>query len=158
MNIEGSARLDQQALEELRAVMRRREQPPPPVVAAAIDAFRWQSVAQAIVGLEFDSLVDDDDQLARVRDEAGERRLCFAGAGHRIEIAMVGRNSALAGRVDPPLEGPMLLRHPDGSSLSAPVDENGRFFFEGVGHGPVSLRPARAHGLIGDFETEWVTI
>jgi hypothetical protein len=158
MTPDGGAGPDDEMLAELRALRRRAEPAPPGAVAAAVAAFRWRSVAGAIAGLEFDSVVDDDDQLARVRDSAAERRLRFVGAGRAIEVALVDNNRALAGRVDPPLPGSMVLRHPDGATLSVPVDETGQFFFEAVGRGPVSLRPVPADGAAGDFETEWVTI
>jgi hypothetical protein len=145
-------------LQELMALRSRTEAAPPGVVAAAVAAFRWRSLVAAVAGLEFDSLVDDDDQLARVRGPGGERRLRFVGAGRAIDVALVDANRGLAGRVDPPVLGSMVLRRADGTTLSAPVDEHGQFFFEAVRRGPVSLRPAPADGTLGDFETEWVTI
>jgi hypothetical protein len=149
---------DDEMLEELRGLRHRAELAPPVAVAAAVAAFSWRSVADAVAELEFDSIVDDDDQVARVRDDGAERRLRFVGAGRAVEVALVDNNRALAGRVDPPLPGSMVLRHPDGATSSVPVDERGRFFFTSVGRGPVSLRPVSADGTLGDFETEWVTI
>lgn len=149
---------DEETLGELRAFKRRAEMAPPGVVSAAVNAYQWRSVAVAVAGLEFDSAVDDDDQLARVRDAGAERRLRFVAAGRSVEVALVDNNRGLAGRVEPPLLGSMLLRRPDGSAASVPVDEHGQFFFEAVGRGPVSLRPLSSDGSVGDFETEWVTI
>jgi len=152
------AQSDGEMLAELRGLRLRAELAPPVAVAAAVAAFSWRSVADAVAELEFDSVVDDDDQLARVRDDGAERRLRFVGAGRAIEVAVVDNNQALAGRVDPPLPGAMVLRHADGATSCAPVDEGGRFFFAAVRRGPVSLRPVSADGTLGDFETEWVTI
>jgi hypothetical protein len=144
-------------LEELLALARRSEPAPASVVSAALDAFKWRGVAQAIVGLEFDSALDDD-RLARVRDAGAERRLRFVGAEQTVEVTLVDNNRRLAGRVDPPQPGSMVMRHPDGATASAPLDESGRFFFDTVRRGPVSLLSVRADGTNGDFETEWVTI
>ncbi|HXW82577.1 MAG TPA: hypothetical protein VEJ84_23975 [Acidimicrobiales bacterium] len=148
---------DEELIDQLRR-LRHELAAPAAVIAAATDAFRWRSVAVAVAGLEFDSLVDDDDQLARVRGSGAERRLRFASPGRSVEVAVVDNNSGLAGRVDPPVVGTMVLRHPDGSAISTPLDERGEFFFEAVGRGPVSLRPVLADALTSDFETEWVTI
>ena len=65
----------------------------------------------------------------------------------------------LAGRVDPPFAGTVVLRHPDGVWLSASVNQFGQFFFDAVPRGAVSLRPvASGPQALADFETEWVTI
>lgn len=155
----GGVPTDEALLQELRTVRRRAEAAPASVVAAAVAAFGWRSVAIAVAGLEFDSVLDeDDDDLARVRDGGGERRLRFASPGRALEVYVDGAGEGLLGRVDPPAAGSMVLRRPDGTTSTAPVDERGQFFFEAVGHGPVSFRPALASGAVGDFQTDWVTI
>ncbi|HYA45678.1 MAG TPA: hypothetical protein VED59_08720, partial [Acidimicrobiales bacterium] len=129
----------------------------PEIVAAAKAAFAWWAVAGAIAGLEFDSAVDDDD-LARVRDAGSERRLRFHGRGRVVEVRVLDNGTRLVGRVAPPVAGSMVLRYPDGASLSTPVDNLGQFFFDTLRRGAMSLRPMTADPAIGDFETEWVTI
>lgn len=156
MRAEGDSRADEQLLAELSSLMRHLEPAPPALVEAAKAAFSWRSVARAIAGLEFDSAVDDDD-LARVRDGGPERQLRFRGPGHVIELT-VANNRTLAGRLDPPFAGTVVLRHPDGATLSAPVNQFGQFFFDTVRRGAVSLRPIPIDHTLPDFETEWVTI
>ena len=158
MRAEGDNRADEQLLAELRSIRRRLEPVPPSLVAAAKAAFSWRSVSRAIAGLEWDSAVDDDDDLARVRDGGPERRLRFRGPDHVIELTVTGNNRTLAGRVDPPFAGTVVLRHPDGVTLSASVNQFGQFFFDAVRRGAVSLRPVPADRTLADFETEWVTI
>ena len=104
-------------------------------------------VATAIAGLEFDSAVDDDD-LARVRDGGPERRLRFRCPNHVVELTVAENNRALAGRVDPPFAGTVVLRHPDGVWLSAAVNQLGQFFFDAVPRGSVSLRPVTTDGAL----------
>ena len=147
-----------EALAQLGAVLRRVEPAPASVLNAARAAFNWRTVAVAIAGLEFDSAVDDDEDLARVRAAGSERRLRFRGPGQLLEIALVDGNKRLAGRVDPPSGGSMVLRRPDGEAMTAPVNDAGQFFFDHIGRGVISLKslPGRI-GLLG-FETEWVTI
>jgi hypothetical protein len=148
---------DERLLAELRSLALRIGPTPPALVAAAKAAFSWRSVATAIAGLEFDSAVDDDD-LARVRDGGPERRLRFRCPDHVVELTVAENNRSLAGRVDPPFVGTVVLRHPDGVWLSAAVNQFGQFFFDAVPRGAVSLRPVATDGAFADFETEWVTI
>lgn len=148
---------DEAMFEELRAVMSRVEAAPPVVLAAAEAAFGWRTVAIVIAGLEFDSAVDEDDDLARVRGPGTERRLRFRGAGRVVEVSL-GNDQGLVGRVEPPLTGAVVLRNADGTTTSAPIDELGHFFFDAVHGGAISLRCAGTDMALGDFETEWVTI
>jgi hypothetical protein len=157
MRTEGSDIEDEQLLAELRSLARRIGPTPPALVEAARAAFSWRAVATAIAGLEFDSAVDDDD-LARVRDGGPERRLRFRCPNHVVELTVAENNRALAGRVDPPFAGTVVLRHPDGVWLSAAVNPLGQFFFDAVPRGSVSLRPVETDQSLADFETEWVTI
>lgn len=148
---------DERLLAELRSLALRIGPTPPALVEAAKAAFSWRSVATAIAGLEFDSAVDDDD-LARVRDGGPERRLRFRCPDHVVELTVADNNRAVAGRVDPPFAGTVVLRHPDGARLSAAVNQFGQFFFDAVPRGAVSLRPVATDHSVADFETEWVTI
>jgi hypothetical protein len=155
---EGEWGADERLLEELSSLRRRVAPAPPEAVAAAKAAFAWRGVASAIAGLEFDSAVDDDDDLARVRDAGSERRLRFQDRGRLIEVSVLDNGRRLAGRVVPPLAGSMALRYPDGAALSSPVDDLGQFFFDKLRRGVVSLRQVPSDPAAGDFETEWVTI
>lgn len=148
---------DEPVLGELRAVRQRADAAPPAVVDAAVEAFRWRGVAEAVASVEFDSLIDDD-RLARVRDANGERRLRFVVPGRAIEVAVIDNDGGVAGRVEPPLAGTMVLRQANGPTVSAPLDENGSFFFDSVVRGPVSLRPVPTDSTEQSFGTEWVTI
>ena len=148
----------EETLEAVRTLRRRMEPAPPAVVDQAKAAFAWRSVAASIAGLEFDSLVDDDDGLARVRDAGSERHLRFRGPGREVEVVLVDNAKRMAGRIDPPLAGSVVLRHSDGATLTAPVNERGQFFFDTLRRGAISLRNVPADRALGDFETEWVTI
>lgn len=150
---------DEELAQELRDLRRRSEPAPKAVVDAAKDAFKWKDIvaAIAIAQLEFDSVVDED-RLERVRDMPGERRLRFAGAGRSVEVAVVDNNGGLAGRVDPPLAGSMVLRHADGSTVTAPLDEHGLFHFGSFKRGPVSLRPLPSDQEVEMFQTDWMTL
>ena len=149
---------DAETLSQLRSVMSRMEPAPMAVVEAARAAFGWRTVAVAIAGLEFDSAVDEDDDLARVRSGPSERRLRFRSPGQVLEVALLDGNKRLAGRVDPPYGGSILLRRPDGSTTSAQVNDVGQFFFDQLGTGVISLKALPGEGGPDGFETDWVTI
>jgi hypothetical protein len=157
MKPESGSGADEEVLAALSAARRRTEPAPSAVVEAAKAAFSWWSVVAAVAGLEFDSAVDDDD-LVRVRDSGSERRLRFRGEDWVVEIVLIDNNRRLAGRIDPPLVGSVVMRHSDGGESSAPVNNLGQFYFDKLRRGAMSLQPLPADGTMVGFETEWVTI
>jgi hypothetical protein len=148
---------DEEVLAALSSARGRTEPAPTAVIEAAKAAFSWWSVAAAIAGLEFDSAVDDDD-LVRVRDSGSERRLRFRGEDRVVEIVLIDNARRLAGRIEPPLIGSVVLRHADGAESSAPINNLGQFYFDKLRRGAMSLRPVPSDGTRVGFETEWVTI
>jgi hypothetical protein len=144
--------------EEVVSVLGRAEPPPAEVVAAAAAAYEWRSVAAAIAGLEFDSVLDDDDDMVRVRDSGSEWRLRFRGPGRVVDVSVIDGGRRLVGRFDPPLIGSVLLRQAGGSTSTAKVDDQGRFFFDDLPRGAISLRPLPTYAATPDFDTEWVTM
>lgn len=144
-------------LEEAIAVLRAAEPVPASVVAAGKAAFGWRSVVAAVADLVFDSAVDDDD-LARVRAGISERHLRFRGRAVTAELSVIDDGRRLAGRLELPVPGWVLLRHPGQADLSAAVDSLGQFLFEGVPRGAVSVRAVPDDPELDGFQTEWVTI
>jgi hypothetical protein len=149
---------DHRLFEEVVSVLRRAEPAPPEVLAAARDAYAWRRTVVAIAGLEFDSVIDDDDDLARVRDAGSERRLRFRGPSGTVEVTVIDGGRRLVGRFEPPVQGSVMLRHAGGSTATTAVDELGWFFFEALPQGAISLRPVPADPAASVFETEWVTV
>lgn len=148
---------DSTLLEEVISVLRRAERPPAGVVAAANTAFGWRSVMTAVADLEFDSAVDEWD-LARVRAWTSERHLRFRGAGRVAEMSVIDGGRRLAGRVDPPMTGSVVLRHPGRPDVSAAVDHLGQFLFDSLPRGPMSIRIVPSDPGERGFQTEWVTV
>jgi hypothetical protein len=75
-----------------------------------------------------------------------------------VEIVLVDNAKHLAGRIEPPLAGSVVLRQSDGATSRATINEHGQFFFDSLRRGAFSLRNVPSDGALGDFETEWVTI
>lgn len=145
---------DDLLLAEVRESVRRTA-PPRHVVRQALDAFAWRNVALAVAELAFDSLVDTDDDLARVRG-VGERRLMFLAPDASVDISVLN-GQRLVGSVRPTAGGVIELRHTGGTDERR-VDENGTFYFERVPHGAVSVKYTPGDEAAGGFVTEWITI
>jgi hypothetical protein len=143
--------------QEVVSILRRAEPVPARVSAAAREAFGWRSLAVAIAGLEFDSAVDDDD-LARVRDAGSERHLRFRDPDRVAEVSVIDGGRRLVGRLDPPMSGSVVMRHPGSPDVSTEVDPLGRFMFDRLPRGAVSLRSVPSEPGVRSFQTEWVTI
>jgi hypothetical protein len=142
---------------EVAMVLNRAERVPEAAMAAAKSAFGWRSVMAAVAGLEFDSAVDDDD-LARVRDAGSERRLRFRGLHHLAEVSVIDGGQRLIGRLEPPVFGEVVLRHPGAPDVTTSVDSLGQFMFESVPQGSISIMTVPADPSIPLQQTEWVTI
>jgi hypothetical protein len=144
-------------LAEVISVLRAAPPVPAAVVSGAEAAYGWRSVMAAIADLEFDSAVDDDD-LARVRSGGNERRLRFRGAGAVADLSVIDDGHRLAGRLEPPIQGSVVLRHPGRPDVTTRVDELGQFLFENLPKGAVSVRTVPTDPDTPGFQTEWVTI
>jgi hypothetical protein len=151
-----SAFHDDLLLDDVRQSLRR-AMPPLHVLQHARDAFAWRNVALAVAELAFDSLIDSDDDLARVRGPQSERRLTFQGPDSGIEISVLDGGSRVIGSVHPAHAGRIQLRHPDGVHASE-VDAAGTFYFERVPRGSFSVLFEPGDDSRRGFVTEWVTI
>jgi hypothetical protein len=144
-------------LQEALSVLRRAEPVPAGVLAAARTSFGWRDVVDAVADLEFDSAVDDDD-LARVRDAGSERRLRFRATHAVTELRVIDGGRRLAGRLEPPIAGSMILRHPARPDVTVSIDRLGQFLFEELPSGPVRVVAVPSDPQVSGFQTEWVTV
>ena len=124
----------------------------------ALDAFAWASVARTVAEISFDSLLDGDDDLARVRSgQASERRLRFEAPGATLDISVVDNGRRIVGSVAPAMGGTVELRHPTTAPTTAELDAAGTFYAERVPRGSLSVRVIPTGDAEG-FVTEWITI
>jgi hypothetical protein len=147
---------DERLAAELRDSMRRTA-PPRDVVQQAREAFAWRNVALAVAEIAYDSVVDADDDLARVRGVQAERRLTFQGPDAVVDMSVLDGGDRLVGNVRPASGGTVELRHSGGTETVA-VDERGTFYFERVPRGAISVRFDPPGDASNGFVTEWVTI
>ena len=70
----------------------------------------------------------------------GRSAACVSGgAGRVVEVVLVDNARRMAGQIDPPLAGSVVLRHSDGATSTAPVNERGQFFFDTLRRGDHQL-------------------
>lgn len=144
-------------LRELAGVLSRAETVPPDVVRQAKAARAWRDISASIALLEYDSLVDDDDDLARVRAAGAERTLIFRVDETVIRLAVLDGGRRLAGQLTPASFARVEVRQP-GGVRRADVDSLGVFLVDGPLSGALSLRCTPAEAGRGVVETEWVTV
>jgi len=150
-------RSEDELFDEVVSAVRASRSVPAAALTAARLSYRWRSVAAAIAGLEFDSAVDHDD-LARVRDAGSERRLRFRGGDLVAEVSVIDGGSRLIGRLEPPIGGSVILRHPGEPDVAVAVDDLGQFMFESLPQGAMSLMTVPSDPARPTLQTEWVTI
>lgn len=146
---------DETLMGELRALAGRADPVPAESVAAARAAFAWRTLDAELAQLAYDSLLDDRP-LAGVRGVATPRLLTFEAARLTLEVEAVGEGPErrLLGQLVPPQPGRVEVRH-RGGFVTTEADEVGRFAFEGVLSGPVSLRCDPAAAGAGTVYTDW---
>ena len=147
---------DDALLEELRALAAEVDPTPEHVLLAARGSYSWRTIDAELAGLVYDSVLDAEPLAIRSEDEA--RLLTFETPVDAIEleITVVGDERRILGQLVPPGPGVVELRRV-GGVLEAEADEHGRFSFDRVKPGPVSLRCRRTSDGAA-IETEWVTI
>ncbi|NNF62855.1 MAG: hypothetical protein HKN07_01230 [Acidimicrobiia bacterium] len=143
-------RSDDALMRDVAAAFAAADAPPAAAIDAAKSVFTWRTIDEELAQLVFDSAVDE---LAGVRSADTARQMTFTSPAINIEITVMNEGSRrLVGQVDPPTVGTVELRHGD-SVWSAETDEIGRFMFDGIPAGPLSLRCSMPDGT--SITTEW---
>lgn len=127
---------------------------PAEVTIAAEAALAMRSLDAELADLAYDSFFDES-LLAGVRG-SGTRQLSFEASGLSVEVEVAtGERPRLVGQVVPAQSGTVELRHA-GGTITAPVDDLGRFAAT-LPAGPFSIRcPGGADRPA--VETAWVAI
>lgn len=148
---------EEHLLDRLRELAGRMDPPPAHVTEAARAALGWRTIDRELAELVYDSQAEERP-LAGVRGGAGPRTLTFESDSLTVEceVTDIGGRRRLVGQVVPP--GPLRLvaRRADGTAVTIPVDELGRFDVGDLAPGPLSMRcePAGARAV----ETGWLSI
>jgi hypothetical protein len=153
---------DEALLDELRALTGRVDPTPEFVVAAAKASFTWRTIDDELAELAeltYDSALEEEPAGA-VRGPDGPRMLTFEARDITIELEVTatGEQRSIVGQLVPPAAGTVEIRHP-GETLTAEVDELGRFSVDGVDQGPASLRlHRRATPDAAPVATDWLAL
>ena len=144
---------DKRLLAELSAALDATDPVPARVIESAKESFTWRTIDAELAELVFDSA---EGQLAGVRGVDGTRQVTFKAPAIEIEVAIISDGSRrLVGQLVPALEGTVELRFEE-ETHTTEADHLGRFSFEDVPLGPISLRVALPDGAL--VETAWTLV
>ncbi len=144
---------DDELLARLAAALPQADPVPAAVTEFAQAAFGWRTIDAELAELVFDSAVDE---LVGVRSEDDTRQVTFRAPGVEIEVVVLaGGVRRIVGQLVPPQEAEIELRH-DGESRATRSDSLGRFAFQDVPTGPVSLRCKLADDHT--VQTDWMIV
>ncbi|HEY4584679.1 MAG TPA: hypothetical protein VI980_00970 [Acidimicrobiia bacterium] len=121
----------------------------------AMAALTWRTIEAELAEIAFDSA--SEETLAGVRGSAGERMLSFETTTLTIDIEYRSNTRRVIGQVAPPQPATIELHHSKGT-LTTVADDLGRFSFDDVDPGPVSI-VCTSHGDHPDVvKTEWTVL
>lgn len=156
MQIDTSHWSDDQLMAELGAALDAMDPVPSAVTEFAKAAFAWRTIDAELAELVFDS---EGEQLAGVRSGAGARQMTFRAPGVEIEVVVMSEGARrLVGQLVPPQAATVELRYRD-EVRSAKCDSLGRFTFQDVPVGPISIRCSIDDGD-GNMvvQTDWMIV
>ncbi|MEX2250847.1 MAG: hypothetical protein WD895_02110 [Acidimicrobiia bacterium] len=146
---------ESQLLELLRQGLESTDPVPADVNEFAMAALTWRTIEAELAEIAFDSA--SEETPAGVRGPAGERMLSYETATLSIDIEYRSGIRRLIGQVAPPQPAKVELHHSKGT-LTTVADDLGRFSFEDVEPGPVSI-VCTSHGPDPDvIKTEWTVL
>jgi hypothetical protein len=147
------ARTEEQLIAKLRTGLAASDPAPSDVAEFAQAVFSWRLIDAELAELSFDSSVDE---TAGVRSTMAARMVTFEVGRWSIDIEYNEMGERLLGQVDPASRVTVEL-HYAGGAIATETDELGRFDFDDVLPGPVSL-VIRTSGDIEVIKTEWIVL
>lgn len=126
---------------------------PSDVTDFAKAAFSWRAVDAELAELDFDSV--DEDMPAGVRSSATARMISFQSGPWTLDVEFDSASSRLMGAISPQVAYSIDM-HTAAGLFTVDSDEVGRFEFEGLASGPLSLVLRLAGGTV--IKTRWVIL
>jgi hypothetical protein len=144
---------EERLLAELAAALGDVDPVPESVIEAAKASYTWRTVDAELAELVFDSA---SAELTGVRGAEGTRQVTFRAPGIEIEVAVVAEAARrIVGQLVPPQTASVELRF-QGDSVTTGSDDLGRFAFDEIPVGPISLRCTLEDGTV--VQTDWMLI
>lgn len=145
---------DRQLISQLRDSLGQADPVPSDVTDFAKAAFTWRSIDAELAEMAYDS--STEDLPAGVRSTATARMLTFEVGRWTIDVEYNEATRRLIGHVDPGQRLAIEL-HFAGGAVGIYSDAHGRFDFDDVLPGPISL-VIRTSGDLEVIKTEWTVI
>ena len=145
---------EEMLLAKLRQGLEATDPVPGDVTEFAKAALGWRSIDAELAAIAYDSSTEETP--AGVRTTATGRLLSFEVGDWTIEIEHNPNTGRLIGQVEPPREATVEL-HFAGGITTTEADDLGRFAFDDVLPGPVSL-VVRTPGDLEVVKTEWTVL
>ncbi len=149
---ESTDRHDDRVTSLLRQGLAEADPVPTDVIDFARAALSWRTIDAELAQIAYDS----NEEPAGVRSTATARMLSFEAGSWMIDIEYSAATGRLMGQIDPARQVTVEL-HLAGGAVATDTDELGRFHFDGVLPGPVSL-VFRTPGDLEVIKTEWTVL
>lgn len=144
---------DEQLIAMLRSGLAEGDPAPADIAEFARAVYSWRLIDAELAELAFDSVTD---QTAGVRSTATARMISFEAGRWTIDIEYNEPTGRLLGQVSPAGRVTVEL-HFAGGAIGIYTDELGRFDFDEVLPGPISL-VIRTPGDLEVIKTEWIVL
>ena len=151
---ESTPRSEDRLISLLRKGLDEADPVPMDVTDFAKAALSWRTIDAELAEIAYDS--SEETTPAGVRSAATARMLSFEAGHWTIDIEFNAATGRLIGQVEPAREVIVEL-HLAGGPVISLADELGRFDFDGVLPGPVSL-VFRTPGDLEVVKTEWTVL
>lgn len=145
---------DQQLISRLGEVLGQVDPVPADVAEFARAAFTWRDIDAELAAIEYDS--STEDALSGVRSTATARILSFEAGEWGVDVEYHEPTQRLIGQISPGQQCVVEL-HFAGGAVDVESDDSGRFDFDDVLPGPVSL-VVRTPGNLHVIKTEWTVL
>lgn len=145
---------DEQLLSQLRDALDQADPVPTDVTEFAKAAFSWRDIEAELAEVSYDS--STEDVSTGVRSTATARMLSFEAGRWSIDLEYNEATNRLIGQVEPGQRLTIEL-HFAGGAIGIYSDEHGRFDFDDVLPGPISL-VIRTAGDLEVIKTEWTVL
>lgn len=145
---------EQELMAKLRQALNAADPVPSDVTDFAKAALAWRTIDAELAAVAYDSSTEETP--AGVRSAATAHMLSFQAGEWTIDIEYVSATARLIGQIEPSREVTVDL-HFAGGIATTEADDLGRFAFDSILPGPISL-VCRTPGDLEVVKTEWTVI
>ncbi len=145
---------DDQLLSSVKTALAAADEVPKRFVEIGKASFTWRDIDAELAALTYDSAKDALAGAGTRAEPAALRCLTFDASQLTIELEIIG--DALHGQLVPPQPGSVEIRHADGASSTAPVNDVGYFTAAPVPTGTFRVYCHTANDII--VQTDWISL